>query len=68
MQYRVLIAKRDAKDLSDSERLELIRVADQTEALTLRRAESLLELAKRRGTTVTALRLQFGLQPTAVQS
>ena len=68
MQYRVLIAKRDAEDLSDSERLELIKVADQTEALTLRRAEALLELAKRRDTTVAALRLQFGLQPIAVQS
>ena len=68
MQYRALIAKRDAEDLSDSERLELIAMLDQTEALTLRRAEALVELAKRRSTTVSALRSQFGLQPIAVQS
>ena len=68
MQYRALIAKRDAEDLSDAERLELIAMADQTEALTLRRTEALVELATRRSTTVSALRSQFGLQPVAVQS
>jgi hypothetical protein len=34
----------------------------------LQRTQALVELATRRNTTVQALRLQFGLQPVAVES
>ena len=66
--YRALIKKRDSQALTAAEQLELIAMSDQTEELTLQRTQALLELARRRNTTLEALRLQFGLQPIAVQS
>ncbi len=68
LDYRALIKRRDSKALTAAEQLELIAMSDQTEELTLQRTEALLELARRRNTTLEALRLQFGLQPIAVQS
>jgi hypothetical protein len=61
--YRLLVQKRDAENLEPAEQLELISLSDQTEELTLYRTEALLELAKRRNTTIDALQVQFGLQP-----
>jgi hypothetical protein len=66
--YRDLIQKRNAGNLTDLEHQELIELSDQTEELTLQRTQALVELATRRNTTVQALRLQFGLQPVAVES
>jgi hypothetical protein len=66
--YRDLIQKRNAQTLTDLEHQELIELSDQTEELTLQRTQALVELATRRNTTVQALRLQFGLQPVAVES
>jgi hypothetical protein len=65
--YRVLIQKRDTATLTNLEQEELISLSDQTEELTLQRTQALIELATRRTTTVQALRLQFGLQPVALQ-
>lgn len=66
--YRALLKKRDSQTLTAAEQKELIAMSDQTEELTLHRTEALLELARRRNTTLEALRLQFGLQPVSVQS
>jgi hypothetical protein len=68
MRYRLLVQKRDAENLSPAEQLELISISDQTEELTLQRTQALLELARRRNTTIDALRVQFGLQPVALLS
>jgi hypothetical protein len=66
--YRALLKKRDSQTLTVTEQKELIAMSDQTEELTLQRTQSLLELARRRNTTLEALRLQFGLHPVSVQS
>jgi hypothetical protein len=66
--YRLLVQKRDSRNLSPTEQLELISMSDQTEELTLQRTQALLELARRRNTTIDALRVQFGLQPVALLS
>ena len=68
VRYRALIQQRDAGNLTASEQQELIAMSDQTEDLTLQRTKALLELAKRRNTGIETLRVQFGLQPVAVQS
>ncbi len=68
VRYRVLIQQRDTGKLSANEQQELIAMSDQTEELTLQRTKALLELAKRRNTSIEALRVQFGLQPVAVHS
>ncbi len=68
VRYWALIQKRDAENLEPAEQLELISLSDQAEELTLQRTEALLELAKRRNTTIDALRVQFGLQPVAMLS
>ncbi len=68
LRYRALMQQRDAENLEPAEQLELITMSDQTEELTLQRTEALLELAKRRNTTIDALQVQFGLQPVALLS
>jgi hypothetical protein len=68
VRYRVLVQKRDAENLEPGEQLELISMSDQTEQLTLQRTQALLELAKRRNTTIDALQVQYGLQPVALLS
>ena len=66
--YRALIQQRDSGTLTLDEQQELITMSDQTEELTLQRTTALLELAKRRNTSIEALRLQFGLLPVVVGS
>ena len=68
VRYRALIQQRDAETLTPAEQQELIAMSDQTEELTLQRTTALLELAKRRNTSIEALRLQFGLLPVVVGS
>ena len=68
VRYRALIQQRDAETLTPAEQQELIAMSDQTEKLTLQRTTALLELAKRRNTSIDALRLQFGLLPVVVGS
>ena len=68
VRYRALIQQRDAETLTPAEQRELIAMSDQTEDLTLQRTKALLELAKRRNTSIEALRLQFGLLPVVVGS
>ena len=68
VRYRALIQQRDAETLTPAEQQELIAMSDQTEDLTLQRTTALLELAKRRNTSIETLRVKFGLQPVAVQS
>ena len=68
VRYRALIQQRDSGTLTLDEQQELITMSDQTEELTLQRTTALLELAKRRNTSIEALRLQFGLLPVVVGS
>lgn len=59
--YRKLIAKREARVLTESEHQELIALSDQAEGLSLQRTKALLQLARLRGVGVLALQKQLGL-------
>lgn len=53
---------RDAGSLSEAEAEELLTVSDQVEQLHAERLEALADLAKLRGTTLTALMGQLGIR------
>ena len=59
--YEALIARRDARALSEQERAELLELTDQVEALEAARVAALAELAAHRGVTLTALMNELGL-------
>lgn len=59
--YDALIARRDARALSDAEQDELRRLTDEVESVEASRASALAELAAHRGVTLTALMDALGL-------
>jgi DNA repair photolyase len=60
--YRRLIEKRRAASLLPEEHEELLRLSDQTERLEAERVEALAELARLRGTSLTRLMSDLGIQ------
>lgn len=62
--YRELMEKRRAGMLTPSEHQELLRLTETAEALQARRVRSLAELARLRGTSLSALVEELGLQPS----
>lgn len=63
--YNDLIAKRQAETLAPDEYEELLRLTQQVEKLEARRVEYLAELARLRGTSLTALMENLGIRPPA---
>jgi hypothetical protein len=63
--YTELIAKRQAETLTPDEYEELLRLTQQVEKLEVRRVEYLAELARLRGTSLTALMEILGIRPPA---
>ena len=63
--YNTLIAKREAETLTPDEYEELLQLTQQVENLQVRRVECLAELARLRGTSLTALMHNLGIQPSA---
>ncbi|MEK6284506.1 MAG: hypothetical protein AABO57_02055 [Acidobacteriota bacterium] len=57
-----LEAKRDNSSLSEAEAEELLTLSDRAEQLHAERLEALADLAKLRGTTLTALMDQLGIR------
>lgn len=60
--YRHLIQKRRAASLLPEEHEELLRLSDQTERLEAERVEALAGLARLRGTSLTRLMSDLGIQ------
>jgi len=63
--YNELIAKRQAETLTPDEYEELLQLTQQVERLEVRRVEYLAELARLRGTSLTALMENLGIRPSA---
>jgi len=63
--YNELIAKRQAEALTPDEYEELLQMTQQVEKLEVRRVEYLAELARLRGTSLTALMENLGIRPPA---
>jgi len=61
--YDELIAKRRAVTLTREEHEELLALTEQVEELDLRRAERLVELARLRKTTLSAVMEDLGIGP-----
>jgi len=57
-----LIQKRRARTLSEEEHAELLRLSDQIEHLEAQRVEALAELASLRGTSLSRLMAELGIQ------
>ena len=57
-----LIQKRRARTLSADEYVELLRLSDQVEHLEAERVEALAELARLRGTPLSKLMAELGIQ------
>ena len=65
LQYRELIARRQAETLTPDEQTELIALSDQIEEANARRIEYVAELARMRNMTLPALMRELGLKPVA---
>ncbi len=63
--YNELMAKRQAETLTPDEYAELLRLTEQVEKLEAQRIEYLAELARLRGTSLTALMADLGIRPPA---
>jgi hypothetical protein len=63
--YRDLIVKRRGETLSDREHVELIEISDRVEQANSRRIEALIELAKLRNSSLTALMQELGIKAPA---
>ncbi len=61
--YNELIAKRQAETLTPDEYEELLGLTQQVERLDVHRLEHLAELARLRGTSLTALMENLGIRP-----
>jgi hypothetical protein len=61
--YHELMDKRRAGSLSPEEHQELLRLTDAAEAIQARRIQDLAELARLRGTSLSALVEELGLKP-----
>jgi hypothetical protein len=64
--YRLLIARRRAELLTESEHQELISLSDRVEEMTVRRTEALVALAKQRSTSVKQLVQEMEIVPVSV--
>ena len=64
--YRVLLAKRDAEELTEQEQAELTILSDQIEEANARRMKAVAELARLRKTTIPALMETLGLSSVHV--
>ena len=64
--YRLLIAQREARTITEGERQELIRLSDQVEAKNAERVPYLTVLAQHRGVSLPELMQQLGLHPMPV--
>ncbi|HEY0556348.1 MAG TPA: STAS/SEC14 domain-containing protein [Thermoanaerobaculia bacterium] len=62
--YHELMDKRRAGSLIAEEHRELLRLSDAAEAIQARRVHDLAELARLRGTSLSALVGELGLQPS----
>lgn len=60
--YDELILKRDAENLTNDEHRELLKLTEQIEKLQAQRIESLADLARVRGITLTTLMENLGIQ------
>jgi len=60
--YHQLTLKRDAENLTNDEYKELLKLTEQIEKLQAQRVESLVDLARLRGITLTALMENLGIQ------
>jgi hypothetical protein len=60
-EYHVLIAKRQAENLTAAEQQQLIEISDRLEAANVRRMKALIELANLRGQSVDALMQELGI-------
>jgi len=60
--YDELIIKRDAENLTNDEHTELLKLTEQIEKLQAQRIESLADLARVRGITLTTLMENLGIQ------
>jgi hypothetical protein len=63
--YSELIARRQSETLTPDEYEELLRLTQQVEKLETRRVKYLAELARLRGTSITALMKKLGIRPPA---
>ena len=61
--YNELIAKRQAETLTPDEYEELLKLTQEVEKLEVRRVEYLAELARLRGTSLTAVMENMGIRP-----
>lgn len=61
--YNELIAKRQAEQLTIDEYTELLQLTQQVEKFETQRVEYLAELARLRGTSLTALMENLGIRP-----
>ncbi len=61
--YNEMIAKRQLETLTSDEYNELLRLTQQVEKIETRRVEYLAELARQRGTSMTALMQNLGIRP-----
>ncbi|BAY74045.1 hypothetical protein NIES25_04550 [Nostoc linckia NIES-25] len=60
--YDELIIKRNAENLTNDEHSELLKLTEHIEKLQAERIESLADLARMRGITLTALMENLGIQ------
>lgn len=60
--YQDLVARRRAGSLTEQQHEELLRLSDQVEHLEAERVEALAELANLRGTSLTRLMADLGIQ------
>ena len=63
--YNELIAKRQTETLTPDEYEELLKLTQEVEKLEVRRVEYLAELARLRGTSLTAVMENLGIRPPA---
>jgi hypothetical protein len=63
--YHELMDKRRAGILIPEEYQELLRLTDTAEAIQARRIQDLAELARLRGTSLSALMEELGLKPAS---
>lgn len=64
--FRTLVRRRQAETMTREEQQEAIRMTDQTEARAVERLQCLIELAKRRDTSVRQLMTEMGIRPVRV--
>ena len=61
--FNELVVKRQAETLTPEEHQELLQLTDQIEKSDAKRVQYLTELARLRGTSLTALMKDLGIRP-----